>query len=433
MTAAPHPASEPTSSERHSDVLAIGLGPFNLGLAALAEPTPVDVRVLESRSEFSWHPGMMLDGATIQVPFMADLVTMADPTNPYSFLAYLKRIGRLYPFYIRESFYPLRAEYDAYCRDVAHRLGTIAFNHHVEELTYDAATDRYCVQVRTADGVHIETANHVVVGVGTVPTLPDVLAGSDRVLHSADYLHASERVRAARRICVVGSGQSAAEIFYDLLANAPEQQEITWVTRSERFFPMEYTKLTLEMTSPDYMDHFHGLDEATRSELVRAERQLYKGISGDLVDAIYDLLYQRSLDGPPPVRLAARQEVTGARPSADGLDVTVQERLTGAESQLNADLVISATGYESAAPELIRSLPHVSFDAAGRPNITRDFTLDGGRGRLFIQNGADHTHSVSSPDLGMGPYRNSIILNRIVGREVYPVEERIAFQSFGEL
>ncbi len=30
---------------------------------------------------------MMLDDATIQVPFLADLVTMADPTSPFSFLA----------------------------------------------------------------------------------------------------------------------------------------------------------------------------------------------------------------------------------------------------------------------------------------------------------------------------------------------------------
>ena len=59
---------------------------------------------------------MMIEGATIQVPFLADLVTMADPTSRFSFLNYLKERERLYPFYIRESFYPLRAEYDAYCR-----------------------------------------------------------------------------------------------------------------------------------------------------------------------------------------------------------------------------------------------------------------------------------------------------------------------------
>ena len=52
-------------------------------------------------------------------------------------------------------------------------------------------------------------------------------------------------------------------------------------------------------------------------------------------------------------------------------------------------------------------------------------------GEVFVQNAEEHTHSVLAPDLGMGAYRNSVIINAITGREVYPVEERIAFQHFG--
>lgn len=88
------------------DFIAIGLGPFNLSLACLSEPLE-DVKslFLEQRSEFDWHPGMMLEGVTLQTPFMSDLVTMADPTSQYSFLNYAKLNNRLYPFYIRESFF----------------------------------------------------------------------------------------------------------------------------------------------------------------------------------------------------------------------------------------------------------------------------------------------------------------------------------------
>ena len=69
---------------RTHDFAAIGLGPFNLGLACLAEPVDgLDGIFLEARDDFSWHPGMMLQDATLQVPFMADLVTMADPTSRY--------------------------------------------------------------------------------------------------------------------------------------------------------------------------------------------------------------------------------------------------------------------------------------------------------------------------------------------------------------
>ena len=76
---------------RVHDFVAIGLGPFNLGLACLAEPLPdLDGVFLEARGEFRWHPGMMLDDATLQVPFLADLVTLADPTSRFSYLAFLK-------------------------------------------------------------------------------------------------------------------------------------------------------------------------------------------------------------------------------------------------------------------------------------------------------------------------------------------------------
>lgn len=110
------------------DFVAIGLGPFNLGLACLAEPiAELDGVFLEARPGFAWHPGMMLDSVTLQTPFIADLVTLADPTSPYSFLNYLKETGRLYPFYIRESFYQLRTEYDAYCRWAAARLRSVRF------------------------------------------------------------------------------------------------------------------------------------------------------------------------------------------------------------------------------------------------------------------------------------------------------------------
>jgi len=120
------------------DFAAIGVGPFNLGLAALTEPVEgLNGVFLEQRGSFDWHPGMMLEPAHLQVPFMADLVTMADPTSPYSFLNFLKQTGRLYRFYIRENFYPLRAEFNQYCQWVAGQLPSVRFGTAVQEVAYD--------------------------------------------------------------------------------------------------------------------------------------------------------------------------------------------------------------------------------------------------------------------------------------------------------
>ena len=96
MTApTPHPATGPTEH----DVIGIGLGPFNLGLAALLDGVDgVSATFFDARPDFSWHPGLLLDGASLQVPFLADLVTLADPTSPHSFLNYLHTHDRLYKF-----------------------------------------------------------------------------------------------------------------------------------------------------------------------------------------------------------------------------------------------------------------------------------------------------------------------------------------------
>ncbi len=136
------------------DVVCVGAGPFNLGLAALAEPTGLDVVVLEQRDDVGWHSGMLLPEATLQVPFLADLVTLADPTSPYSFLAFLKETGRLYPFYVRERVDPLRVEYDRYLRWAADGLG-VRTAHRVERIERDPRTGDHVGTSTTAFDVKL--------------------------------------------------------------------------------------------------------------------------------------------------------------------------------------------------------------------------------------------------------------------------------------
>ena len=160
------------------DFIGIGLGPFNLGLACLTEPVDeLNGLFLESKPDFEWHSGMFLDGAHLQTPFMSDLVTLADPTSPYSFLNYLKESGRLYSFYIRENFYPLRTEYNDYCRWAAAKLSSIRFNMTVTEVTYEDENELYVVRTETGDTFR---ARHLVLGTGTPPHIPEPCAGPRR-------------------------------------------------------------------------------------------------------------------------------------------------------------------------------------------------------------------------------------------------------------
>ncbi|WP_395244979.1 lysine N(6)-hydroxylase/L-ornithine N(5)-oxygenase family protein [Agromyces sp. MMS24-K17] len=423
---------------RIHDLVGIGIGPFNLGLACLSEPLDVDAVFLDAADGFRWHHGMMIEGATIQVPFLADLVSMADPTSPYSFLAWLKERGRLYPFYIRESFYPLRAEYDAYCRWASERVApALRWGREVVSVEFEASDDCFAVRARLADGTEeVHRGRHLVLGVGTEPKVPAGLAGvADRVVHSADYLHRREELIAAPSIAIVGSGQSAAEIYRDLLESIDEHEyRLDWITRSPRFFPMEYTKLTLEMTSPEYTDHFHGLPLELRERLGREQRGLYKGISGDLVDDIYDTLYRKSAARPVPTNLLTDTELVDATWRADASEFALRLRHDQLDETYDwsAAAVVLATGYAPRVPAFLAPLGSlVDRDALGRLDVARDYSVDGGRGRIFVQNAEEHTHGLTAPDLGFGAWRNSSILASILGAEPYPVERRVAFQEFG--
>lgn len=427
--ARPTASETPTAARPTYDFIGIGLGPFNLGLACLTEPLDeLNGLFLESKPGFEWHSGMFLDGAHLQTPFMSDLVTLADPTSPYSFLNFLKESGRLYSFYIRENFYPLRREYNDYCRWAAGKLSSVRFGTTVTRVTYDNGL--YDITTSSGDTLR---ARHLVLGTGTPPHIPEACRGlGGDFLHNSRYLEHKEELQKKNSLTIVGSGQSAAEIYYDLLADMDTHgYRLNWVTRSPRFFPLEYTKLTLEMTSPEYIDYFHALPEDTRYRLESEQKSLFKGIDGELIDAIFDLLYQKNLDGPVPTRLVTNASLRKARYTGGVYTLGLRQEEQGKDFEVTTEGLILATGYRYAVPAFLEPLrAHLRFDGHGRFDVARNYSVDdSGRG-VFLQNAAVHTHSMTSPDLGMGPYRNAYIIRELLGREVYPVEKSIAFQEF---
>jgi lysine N6-hydroxylase len=428
LTARPeNPAPFPATH----DFVGIGLGPFNLGLACLTEPIDeLDGVFLESKPDFEWHAGMFLDGAHLQTPFMSDLVTLADPTSPYSFLNYLKEKGRLYSFYIRENFYPLRVEYDDYCRWAANKLSSVRFSTTVTEVTYDEGAELYVVKTAAGDTYR---ARHLVLGTGTPPYIPEACRdlGGD-FIHNSRYLQHKAELQKKDSITLVGSGQSAAEIYYDLLSEIDVHgYRLNWVTRSPRFFPLEYTKLTLEMTSPEYIDYFRELPEATRYRLTAEQKGLFKGIDGDLINEIFDLLYQKNLGGPVPTRLLTNSSLNSVAYENGTYTLSFRQEEQGKDFTLDSQGLVLATGYKYAEPEFLGPVrDRLVHDSRGNYDVARNYAIDvTGRG-VFLQNAGVHTHSITSPDLGMGPYRNAYIIRELLGTEYYPVEKAIAFQEF---
>jgi lysine N6-hydroxylase len=414
------------------DVIAIGCGPFNLGLAALAsEVRDVELAVLDSRPEFTWHRGLMFEDAMLQVSFLADLVSLVEPAHHLSFLSYLKDSDRLYQFYVREKFHPTRREYETYLRWCAAQLDSLHFGHHVRDAVWNGSA--FELTVERGDAVETFEARHLVVGVGTEPFVPAALAGlpEERFLHSADYLFRRDDLLRTGHVTVVGSGQSGAECFLDLLRS--DGPAVSWLTRTPAFTPLDYSKLVLEMTTPSYVDYFHGLDEPVRDQLVKDQWRHYKGISSETLEDIHDVLYARDLSALP-AELQVGVGVVAAVARADGLELTMLHADSGKTFQHATGAVVAATGYRNRPLPFMESLQsQIQHDAAGRWIINRDNSVratDGLAGRLFVANADLHSHGVAAPDLGIGAIRNAGILNSIAGREVFRLPKSTAFTTF---
>lgn len=424
--------------DRTFDFIAIGVGPFNLGLACLTEPIDsLNGLFLDKKEKFDWHPGMLIEGTTLQIPFMADLVTLADPTSQFSFMNYLKNQGRIYSFYIRENFLVLRNEYNHYCQWVINKLNNIQFNSEVTDIEYNEEEGVYFIYVNcTRTGTKkAYSAKRLVLGTGTVPHVPSCCKHiMDKATHTCDYLDQKEAIQSKRSITVLGSGQSAAEVYQDLLQGIDHYNyELNWITRSPWYFPMENSKLTLEQTSPDYIDYFYSLPLSKRDELSRSQRHLYKGVNKDLLSDIFDLLYIKNLNSRIKAGLYTNSELREAKfdTSSNLFDLKFYQTEQEKHYSKSTEALILATGYKTQVPDFIKGISdRIKWDEKGRYAVNRNYSIDVKGNEVFVQNGELHTHGFTAPDLGMGCYRNAYIIKEMTGKEYYPVEKRIAFQDF---
>lgn len=424
------------------DFIGIGLGPFNLSLAALLNSHhSLKYQFFDKRQAFDWHAGIQLPNAMMQVPFMADLVSMVEPTSPYSFLNYLKAHQRLYKFYFRENLYIPRQEYNHYCQWVVKQLAHLQFGSRVTDIAPIVGGFQVITEQKGRLSVH--QTRKLVLGTGTTPKLPQPLemlaAQNKQCLHSSNYLHQCTDDLSGN-IVLIGSGQSAAEIFIDLfdqqinLETGKHKFHLYWLTRSAGFFPMENTPLGLESFSPDYMSYFYDLPQKLKETLPNTQANLYKGISAKTIRDIYERLYHRSIGAVDThVTIAGHYQLEYAE-LINGKDMQLKFFQTQKQQNLNiqANTVIAATGYQYPSLDFLNKLsPHIALNEQKHWHINGNHQLSyQGDGEIYIQNTDLHHHGVGTPDLGLGAFRSAKIANQILGEPYFEIEGRQSFQDF---
>src|SRR3954453_11701452 len=190
------------SSVPHLSCVGVGVGPANLSLASLMS-VQRELRglFLERRPEFGWHDGQQVPGAGLQVSMLKDLVSLTDPTSPFSFLAYLHDQGRIY-HYLNAKFEAVpRMEFRNYLAWAAARNPNVVFGEEVLSIDFDTV---FRIQTNRRE----LTADHVSVGVGNQPWVPPTgrpFLADPRVFHVSEFTSAATEVT-GQRVAVIGGG-----------------------------------------------------------------------------------------------------------------------------------------------------------------------------------------------------------------------------------
>lgn len=406
-------------------VVAVGAGPSNLSLAALASRFADEIRVtlFEKQPEVTWHAGLLVDGARMQTSVLKDLVTLVDPTNPFGFLSYLKARRRLYRAVVRGLDRATRVEFEDYLRWVTTALPGFHAGETVERITLEG---RRLLVTSSKRRMHCDT---VVLGVGRRPFVPSFAVprlGCD-VFHSSRFL-SEPRDFTGRRVAVVGGGQSGAEVFRELLrGRCGPAASLFWISRRANLFALEDSPFVNEWFFPQYSMWHEGLSLENRRKALEDQVLASDGINVETLRDIYDLLYSAEIgrgEVGPRCEIHVNVAAEGMEPGRPGEQLLLRNRLTGRTSRVAADVVILCTGYQTAWPPFLESLrPQLRFvDCGGHEElaIRDDFSLewDGPPGcRVYVQNGARTQYGIADPNLSLVSWRSAKILNSILGRE----------------
>ncbi|MCD0449113.1 lysine N(6)-hydroxylase/L-ornithine N(5)-oxygenase family protein [Actinocorallia sp. API 0066] len=422
----------PTPDRHVHDLVGIGFGPSNLALAiALREREErtgerIDAVFLEKQHAFGWHRGMLLEGTTMQVSFLKDLVTLRNPASGFSFLSYLKDRGRMVDFINHKTMFPSRMEFHDYLEwaaapftdQVEYGAEVVA----VTPVTVDGAVEYLDVVVRQ-DGDELSTrrTRNLVVAVGLEPVLPDGLVRDERVWHSEELLHRLPGVRDPRRFVVVGAGQSAAEVTDHLHGTFPDA-EVCAVFAKYGYTPADDSPFANRIFDSAAVDHWFDAPEQVKESLRTYHSSTnYSVVDLELIEELYRKHYQEKVQGRERLRILNTSRLVDVTRGADGVRATVEHLVSGERAVLEADVLVCATGYRPGDPatllgatgELCERLP------SGALRIERDYriaTSDLLRCGVYVQGATEHTHGLTSTLLSNTAVRAGEIVEAVAVR-----------------
>ncbi|WP_454694307.1 lysine N(6)-hydroxylase/L-ornithine N(5)-oxygenase family protein [Achromobacter aegrifaciens] len=421
------------------DVIGIGFGPSNIALAiALDEQRQaggphVNSLFIERQAEFAWHPDMVLDHAHMQVSFLKDLATLRNPASRYTFINYLHKKRRLQDFINLKTFFPSRREFGDYFAWAAAQFedrcvyGETVFEVLPEKRGGEIALLRVRTRDRAAE-VRERLTRNLVVSVGGTARIPECFRpfGNDpRIFHSHTYLGSIAANAQARKIAVIGAGQSAAEIFTDLHGR-PNAPQVDLVMRARTIKPSDDSPYVNEIFNGEFVDHVYSRTPAERTELLQEFRHTnYASPDLALIQQIFKVFYEQKVTAQTRHRFLRRHEVREVRTASDGIHLTLRDLNGERSSVCRYDAVVLATGYER---EQHKSVLATLAPYLGDFEVDRHYRLKTSPGfhpSIFVQGANEPTHGLSDTLLSVTAVRTGEIGTALLAI-AQPAQQRAA-------
>jgi L-ornithine N5-oxygenase len=286
------------------------------------------------------------------------------------------------------------------------------------EPRYDAGGDLTGWLTRLDDGSVI-ASRYLVIGIGREPYIPPVFAEvpSGRLVHSSQYrsLTAGLDRDFPYRLAVIGSAQSAAEMYRALQDDLPSAQ-ITWVMRAIGIGAYDKTQFINELFYPSFVSEFFGAEPSARQQVLREMRRTnYAGVEPPFVEELYCENYLDRLTKQDRKRIVTMTDVTVAEATDDEVTLELTSRMTGQVTELRTDLVFMGTGFAREMPPLIRQLGQaLNLPSIGVNRRYRLVTDSPGSAACYLQGVNEATHGMGDSLLSVVACRAGDIVGDIL-------------------
>jgi lysine N6-hydroxylase len=409
----------------------IGAGPANLSLAALFESSTAErIALFDSQPGPSWHNRLLHSGVRMQTSWLKDLVSLVAPRHELTFLNYLVTTGRMYALLNAQFDVIPRQEYVRYLTWAAERLRNFCYGVTVDRISFD---DGFIVY---AGGRALARSEHLVIGMGSAPVIPDALAvlPPERSF-IADEL--AERLDAMKTdldapVAVVGGGQTGIEATMRLLSQG--FTNINWFGRRLWFDTIDDSPAANDVYRPAHLTALQRLSPMTRRQVIERLNPTGDALTPGAMRALYQANYDGMLElGRFPVTLFPARDVVAGR--VEGDDIVLRCQTPEKPQEHHARYVVVATGRRNAQVPFDDDLQdRVEVGEDGELMVEPDYSVrwKGMNGhQIYALNRARLNLGLTDANLTLLPVRAAIVLNSMFGRELFQIHDDLCPVNWG--